>query len=402
MGSPKKTLGPSVKVFGGGSVKHGKIACVVPKFHQLSWVRPKRLEDLFPVFDRLEGGESVALLPPEFAGSVPAPPDGTAVWLGVTSSGSTGRPQLVWRAWDALKAGASRAERVRGWRWASPYDPWSFAGAQVAVQAWVGHVAGVSLRGDWAAIWRTLVEQRLEALSCTPTFADLLLQHEPAAGANWTPRQITLGGEPLRPATGARLRRRWPETRMRAIYAAAEFGVLLKTERTDGWYELAGWERAGWRWRVRELEEQKAPGGGAARYRKRGELELCPVNERGTVHWRSTGDRVEVDEEAGLMRVIGRADEVANVAGVKVSLAEVAALAEAVPGVRRAVAVARPNPVTGQVVALRFALDPVADEPVVQDRLAVTLRRRLPKPAWPREWIRDEVGLGKNAKRARE
>jgi acyl-coenzyme A synthetase/AMP-(fatty) acid ligase len=129
-------------------------------------------------------------------------------------------------------------------------------------------------------------------------------------------------------------------------------------------------------------------------------LELGERLAGGQVVWRSTGDEVEV--LGRLIRIIGRADQVANVAGTKVSLAEVAAQAEAVSGVRRAMAVARSNPVTGQVVALRFALEPGADEASVRERLEATLRERLPKPAWPRDWTRDEVGLGHNAKRALE
>ena len=356
-------------------------------------VRPESLAEVLPVFERLERGESVALVSPGFSGEISPPPgEGRRAWLGVTSSGSTGRPKLVWRDWETLKAGASHAERVRGWRWASPYDPWSFAGAQVAVQAWFGGGAVVTLRGDWPEILRTLEEQSVEALSCTPTFADLLLQNEPA-GSGWTPRQITLGGEPLREAAGARLRRRWPETRFLAIYAAAEFGVLLKTSRLDGWYELEGLEQRWPHWRI-----QKS--GRAEERRSRGVLELGERLAGEQVVWRSTGDEVEV--LGRLIRIIGRADQVANVAGTKVSLAEVAVQAEAVSGVRRAMAVARPNPVTGQVVALRFALEPGADEASVRERLEATLRERLPKPAWPRDWTRDEVGLGHNAKRALE
>ena len=120
---------------------------------------------------------------------------------------------------------------------------------------------------------------------------------------------------------------------------------------------------------------------------------------RDGVVWRSTGDRVVVDVEAGLMRVVGRADDVANVGGTKVSLAEVAAAAEDVPGVRRAVAVAVDNPVTGQVVALRYAVEDGFDEAEVRERLEKDLRETLPKPAWPRDWRVDEVGMGRNAKR---
>jgi acyl-CoA synthetase (AMP-forming)/AMP-acid ligase II len=264
---------------------------------------------------------------------------------------------------------------VRQWCWASPFDPWSFAGVQVALQAWINDGRAVSLQGDWANRWQTLTSERPEALSATPTFLDLLLQNEPAERVAWTPRQVTLGGEPLRAGLGSRLRARWPEARFTAIYAAAEFGVLLKTQRVDGWYETASLAARWAGWRVEDG--------------------VLAVNEAGT--WRSTGDCVEV--RGDLLRVLGRASEVANVAGSKVSLSQVSLLAEEVEGVARAVAVAEPNPVTGQVVALRFAPVPGADAAVVQQRLEARLRAALPKPAWPRRWVVAELGPDQNAKR---
>jgi acyl-CoA synthetase (AMP-forming)/AMP-acid ligase II len=216
----------------------------------------------------------------------------------------------------------------------------------------------------------------VDAISATPTFLDLLLQNEPAGGESWTPRQITLGGEPLRAALGGRLVARWPATRFVTIYASAEFGVLLKTRRLDGWYELASLEARWPDWRVTG-----------------GVLELGDDGR-----WLATGDRVEVNGD--LMRVLGRADHVANVAGTKVNLPEIGMMAEEVPGVARAVAVAQPNPVTGQVVCLRFAVEPGADADVVRARLQAELQRRLPKAAWPRNWVIDELAPVQNAKRS--
>ena len=251
----------------------------------------------------------------------------------------------------------------------------------MAIQAWRNGGPVWSVRGDWAAVWALLAREGVDALSCTPTFADLLLQNEPPGGVSWAPRQITLGGEPLRPRTGERLRRRWPEARMLAVYASAEFGVLLQSERLDGWYEVAALNRRWPHWRIRD-----------------GVLELGQAKAGGEVIWRSTGDRVE--QAGDLLRIAGRADQVANVGGYKVLLADVAAAAEEAPGVRRAVAVARPNPVTGEVVGLRFTVEPGEDRERVRAAVEAHLRRRLPKPAWPRDWQEEDIGLGPNAKRA--
>jgi acyl-CoA synthetase (AMP-forming)/AMP-acid ligase II len=245
----------------------------------------------------------------------------------------------------------------------------------VAVQAWATGGRLVSLGTDWAAAWTLLHRERVDAVSATPTYLDLLIQEDPVPRLAWEPRQITLGGEPLRPTVGTRLQARFPRCHFTVIYALAELGVLLKTHRLDGWYERESLGREGESWRVVE---------GVLEVRRDGQ-------------WWRTGDRVEV--QGNLVRVSGRGDQVANVGGTKVSLIEVAELAEQVPGVRRAVAVAEDNPVTGQIVCLKYAADRGFAPEIVLASLQAVLRQRLRKEAWPRRWVVDEVGLGPNAKR---
>ncbi len=304
-----------------------------------------------------------------------AVPPGPGAYLGVRSSGSTGIPKVIWCAWERLVGEVRAGERTDGWRWMSPFHPTSFAGVQVALQAWRGRGSVGSLPTDWDRAWVLLRGSRCDALSATPTYLDLLVQNEPTGAAGNDPLQITLGGEVLRPALGERLKRRFPDAAFSVIYASAEFGVLLKTHRVDGWFETDALEHRCREWRVTD-----------------GMLEL-----REDGGWLPTGDAVETN--GSLMRVVGRADRVANVAGAKVNLDEVGRRAEEVPGVRRALAVADANPVTGQVVGLRFAVEPGAEPDAVRARLEAHLRAVLDKPAWPRRWIADELLPGRNAKR---
>lgn len=339
-------------------------------------VCPKGLDALFGIFQKLEAGACIALEANEDLHPSLAVPSGPGSWLGVTSSGSSGRPKLAWRHWSELRHQAAQRQDLRGWKWASPYQPWSFAGVQVALQAWVSGGEVRSLPSDWQQAWDILVHQNIDALSATPTFMDLLLQAEAPWSGDWSPKQVTLGGEPLRPQLGARLARRWPHAHFTVIYAAAEFGVIAKTQRLDGWYELEVMEKRWPNWRERD-----------------GMLELQKDGD-----WRVTGDQIEVAD--GRMRVIGRADSVANIGGTKVSLSEIAELAEQVSGIRRAMAVSEQNPITGQVVCLKYALEPGADPNAVTDELQRYLRAHLRKEAWPRRWVIDEIGPVNNAKRA--
>ena len=342
----------------------------------ISLIHPASLGELFPVFDRVAAGECVLLAFPgdDALGGAMRPAAGPH--LGVRSSGSTGIPKVVWCAWDRLAAEARDDARTAGWRWVSPFHPTSFAGVQVALQAWRGRGSVVSLPMDWDQAWRALREPACDALSATPTYLDLLLQNEVPGTAGSDPRQITLGGEVLRPALGERLRRRFPNTAFTVIYASAEFGVLLKTHRLDGWYETEALQHRHREWRANDGMLEIRVGGA----------------------WQATGDLVEVC--GSRVRVVGRGDRVANVAGAKVNLDEVARHAEEVDGVRRALAVAEPNPITGQVVCLRFASGPGTDPGEVRARLEAHLRSVLEKPAWPRRWEADELLPGRNAKRA--
>lgn len=364
----------------------------------VNWFCPRTLSDLFEVFPRLDRSEHIALTAPESnhdpsaiesfaspsrscptAGSTSDEPSRDkrgGASLGVCSSGSTGRPKLVWRDWLELRAETSQAKRLHGWTWASPFAPQTFAGVQVALQAWFNGGRVISLNSFSSDTWKTLDQERVDALSATPTFMDLLLQNEDAPRSAWQSRQITLGGEPLRAQVGSRLVARFPHSRFTVIYATAELGVLLKTHSLDGWYEVNSLARRFPRWRVNE-----------------GALEIWHCER-----WAVTGDRVELNGDR--MRVLGRADAIANVGGVKVNLADVAELAEQVPGVRRAVAVAEASPITGQIVALRYAIDPAFAASAVTQSLETHLRAKLGKEAWPRRWEIDPVAPAGNAKRA--
>lgn len=106
------------------------------------------------------------------------------------------------------------------------------------------------------------------------------------------------------------------------------------------------------------------------------------TSEEGT--WFATGDLVSADGD-GVLRFVGRIDDVIKVAGENVSLAEVEAAVAQAPGVLEVAVIAQPDPVRDVVpVAYVVARDP--DEPPRAADLADWAARNLAPAARPRQW----------------
>ena len=342
-------------------------------------------QDLPAILREVETGSAVALRPPgiqpadvETLGKRSGAPEGEGS-LGVWSSGSSGRPKLIWRAWtDLARWSGDRSTAEEGMVWGSCFDPWSFAGALVAVHAYRYGETVIGLGGSWESVWADLREHQVSALSVTATFLRLALLGEPNdGGASWEPRQITLGGEVASEAFLRQVSARFPRSRLTVVYAAAEGGVLAKCHDQSGWFPVSDLEREGRAFEVRDQGLFLRAADGA---------------------WWDTGDRIEV--EGARFRPLGRLSRVVNVGGAKVALDDVERALETVPGVANAVAWAQANPVVGQVVAVRVEWLSAEDSPEARDGLRAHARANLPKPGWPRLWEFGAVDLGPNGKRA--
>ena len=342
-------------------------------------------EKLCTRFEQLDQGRSIPLIGD---GSPSAGLIGAGAWIGLNSSGTTGFPHPVWLSWGAFKGSIKVSSSRKGWVWATGFLPGSYAGAQVAAQAWLEGGKVLFLNTVGRETWNVLEQESVAALSATPTFVDLLLASK-GPEDRWCPRTLILGGEVLRPQVGERLRGRFPGTRIHLVYASSELGVILRTRRLDGLFELTGLDARFQGWRL--TENGPTTGG------RIGHLELLLHDE-----WRSTGDVAEsVFEPSGhaCLRLVGRYDAVANVGGKKVNLGAVTSVAESVPGVVRAVAWSEPNAVVGEIVGLRVELKPGLDWAEVKSSVEQRFWENFPKPGWPRVWEVGAIGLGANGKR---
>ncbi|HSP53843.1 MAG TPA: AMP-binding protein [Cryobacterium sp.] len=121
--------------------------------------------------------------------------------------------------------------------------------------------------------------------------------------------------------------------------------------------------------------------------------------------WYRTGDLGEVDAATGLVRVLGRADNVIISGGEKVSLDAVERVARSLPGLGEAVAVGRPDVTWGQVPVLvvpeASEVDDLGEDAL--DRIGEAVASVLGKAARPVRLVRvasiPQLSTGKTDRR---
>lgn len=100
--------------------------------------------------------------------------------------------------------------------------------------------------------------------------------------------------------------------------------------------------------------------------------------------WFHTGDLVSANE-AGVLRFVGRVDDVIKVSGENVSLTEVEAAVAQAPGVLEAAVVARPDPIRDAIPVAYVVARDAANPPSVED-VRAWAEANLTPAARPREW----------------
>jgi O-succinylbenzoic acid--CoA ligase len=294
-------------------------------------------------------------------------PDGTAVVI--ATSGSTGEPKGVQLSAGALLASARASlDRIGagpGARWLCALPTSHIAGLGVLVRSIVSGTAPVVVdRLDPA--WRDLGAFGCGYVSLVPAQLRRMLD----AGAELAAfRTILLGGAAI--PSGLLAGARAAGARVVTTYGMSETcgGCVYNGQPLDG-VQLR--TCAGGRIQIRGPVLFSG-------YRNRPDLTEAAVDEDG---WFTTSDLGKIGE-TGRLSVHGRADDMINTGGHKVSPAEIAAILEACPAVREALVFGEPDSqfgqrVTAAVVPARLAAPPHLEE------LRAAVRAKLPAYAAPR------------------
>jgi acyl-CoA synthetase (AMP-forming)/AMP-acid ligase II len=288
-----------------------------------------------------------------------APP--TARPLLVLTTGTTGPSRGVRHDWSRLLRSTRRIAPAPGQRWLLAYGLHQFAGLQVLLHVFA---AGATLvapaprrpREGLAAMRR----HGADHVSATPTYWRFLLA-ELHADAGEIPRiaQITLGGEAVPAPLVAQLRATFPHARISQVYAASEFGSTgsVRDDRNGLSTEVLS--------RPSDADVAMKVVDGELWVRSRtGMLGYYGEPSVDPDAWRPTGDLVEIVGDRIFFR--GRRSDIINVGGVKVHPLPIEERVAAVAGVQMARVYARPNPMTGAIVAVDVVVAPGADVDAVK------------------------------------
>lgn len=218
-------------------------------------------------------------------------------------------------------------------------------------------------------IVETIQKHRVELLPTSPTFLNLLLLSGAADRCKLSSlKLITYGTEAMPESTLQRAVKAFPGARLQQTYGLTEVGILRSKSRENGslWVRVGGdgyktlivdhrlWIKAD----SAMLGYLNAP---------------SPFDADGYL---DTGDRVETDGE--WYRIIGRDSDIINVGGRKVYPAEVESVLLQMDNVVDAVAMGKPNPITGQIVHARVQLNKAESSHHFKTRMRIFFRDRLP------------------------
>jgi acyl-CoA synthetase (AMP-forming)/AMP-acid ligase II len=273
----------------------------------------------------------------------------------IETSGSTDVPKRVMLSTDALLSAAAASSVALGgpgqWLLALPVH--YIAGVQVLVRSIAAETTPIVLpRGHFdPAVFAAHAERLIEPLRFTSLVPVQLERLVSAAADDRLLRAvlrrftgILVGGQALPPELAERAANL--DLHIVASYGSSETsggcvynGVPIgntEVRLVDGQLEIAG--------SVLAEGYLADPGRTGDRF----------LNEHG-VRWYRTGDLGEVDAETGIVRVLGRADNVIISGGEKVSLDAVERVVRALPGLGEAVVIGGADPQWGQVPVLVVA-----------------------------------------------
>lgn len=321
----------------------------------------------------------------------PAPSDPAAIFY---TSGSTGLPKGVLLTHANLTTGAHSVNAYLG---NTPGDrllallPFSFDYGFSQLSAAFAAGASVMLMEYLLpqTIPRAIERHAITALAGVPAIWNRLGRVEWPDGARAGLRYVCNSGGSLPAATTRRLRQLLPDTDIHLMYGLTEAfrATSLDPGLVDRYPESIGQAIPNAEIHVVRPDGSECKAGEPGELVQLGPLlaqgywNAAPGTDRTFGHWQGrpavwSGDRVVRDDQ-GLLRFLGRNDQMIKTSGYRVSPAEIESVASQHPSVQQALAAGIPDEEIGQSIVL------FVEGPCKPDELTSLLHRELPSYMHP-------------------
>lgn len=234
---------------------------------------------------------------------------------------------------------------------------------------------------------------KVELLPTTPSFINMMIISGAYKDYDLSSLiLITYGTEPMPTTTLKALNEAMPNVKIKQTYGLTEMGIFpTKSQGSESTYMKVGGGEIE-TIIVNNILLIRSP------YAMLGYLNAPnPFDENG---WYNTGDEVEVDDE--YIHILGRKEEIINVAGEKVFPAEVEGILSKISNVADVVVRGKNSPVTGKIVTADFCLVEEEDKKEFKKRVIEYCKKEMENYKIPRVIRIVEDGfIGVNLKKKR-
>jgi acyl-CoA synthetase (AMP-forming)/AMP-acid ligase II len=344
---------------------------------QCDWIRERRCLHLT---GKLAASKSEHLPP------TPRTQDDLAALM--ATSGSTGAPRLVMVSHGNLIANTEaivRSQRLGANERAMLILPISYCFGASVLHTHLYMGGGVVL--DSRFTFPNTVLEAMSTYGCTtfagvPTAYNILLHRSNLRSISLTRlRRFLQAGGALAPEAAIKIQDMVPTAKFFVMYGQTEATSrisCLPPEYLNEKLGSAGRPLDNLEVRIVDEEGRELPSGQTGEIWVRGPSVCCgyldsPEESARKFHdgWLKTGDLGELDQD-GFIRIRGRKSDFIKIRGIRVSLAEVEAKVDSVPGVYECAAVVTPHPEAGEALSLFVVPQPEAGD------LPLKIRRALP------------------------
>lgn len=305
------------------------------------------------------------------------------VKIGIYTSGTTGKPKKFIHSVHSLLRNIKVSDVHSNDIWGLAYNPTHFAGVQVFLQALMNKNPIINIFDSNRELANEILDKyECTNISATPTYYRNFIFSD--MKPNNKIKGVTFGGERVNSEIIALAGKKFPNAKIRNVYASTEIGSLLSG---NGEYFSV----------PKHLKSKIMISSDRHLLIHRSLINFIDMKQE----WYDTNDIVELKEN-NTFKILSRDSDFINVGGYKVNPVEVEEVIASLPEVMDVVVYGRDNKVTGKIVAADIRLNYGYTEANMKKRLYQELKTKLQPFKIPRIIrIVDEIRENRSGKKVR-